>query len=84
MALEPDKLARVQAAKRLVATNATHPESWILLAKVALEAGLTGEARHQIEAAQGEGIRHRRLCLLLAEIEEQERGSYRSRPSGPA
>jgi HemY protein len=75
MALEPDKLARVQAAKRLVATNATHPESRILLAKVALEAGLTGEARHQIEAAQGEGIRHRRLCLLLAEIEEQERGT---------
>jgi HemY protein len=74
LALEPDKLARVRAAKRLVATNATHPESRILLAQVALDAGLTGEARHQINAAQGEGLRHRRLCLLLAEIEEQERG----------
>jgi HemY protein len=75
LALEPDKLARVRAAKRLAATNATHPESRILLAQVALDAGLTGEARHQIDAAQGEGLRHRRLCLLLAEIEEQERGS---------
>jgi HemY protein len=75
LALEPDKLARVRAAKRLVATNVMHPESRILLAQVALDAGLTGEARHQIEAAQGEGMRHRRLCLLLAEIEEQERGT---------
>ncbi len=74
LALEPDKLARVRAAKRLVATNATHLESRILLAQVALDAGLTGEARHQIDAAQGEGLRHRRLCLLLAEVEEQERG----------
>jgi HemY protein len=75
LALEPDKLARVRAAKRLVANNATHPESRILLAQVALDAGLTGEARHQIDAAQGEGLRHRRLCLLLAEVEEQERGN---------
>ncbi len=74
LALEPDKLARVRAAKRLVATNATHPESRILLTQVALDAGLTGEARHQIDAAQGEGLQRRRLCLLLAEIEEQERG----------
>jgi HemY protein len=75
LALEPDKLARVRAAKRIVATNATHPESRILLTQVALDAGLTGEARHQIDAARREGLRHRRLCLLLAEIEEQERGN---------
>jgi HemY protein len=74
LALEPDKLARAQAAKRLVANNPTHPESRLLLAVVALEAGLTGEARHQIEIAEREGMRQRRLCLLLAEIEEQERG----------
>jgi HemY protein len=42
---------------------------------MALDAGLTGEARHQVEAAQSEGLRQRRLCLLLAEIEEQERGT---------
>ncbi|HEY0182007.1 MAG TPA: heme biosynthesis HemY N-terminal domain-containing protein [Rhodopila sp.] len=74
LALEPDKLARVQAAKRLIAGNPAHPESRLLLARVALDAGLTGEARHQIELAESEGIKQRRLCLLLAEVEEQERG----------
>ena len=65
----------LQAAKRLVARNPTHPESRLLLAQVALDAGLTGEARHQIEsAAEPKGCHQRRLCLLLAEIEEQERG----------
>lgn len=74
LALEPDKLSRARAAKRLVAGNPTHPESRLLLARVALDAGLTGEARHQVEIAEKEGMRQRRLCLLLAEIEEQERG----------
>ena len=71
---EPDKLARARAAQRLVASNPTHPESRLLLAQVALDAGLTGEARNQIESAEAEGVRQRRLCLLLAEVEEQERG----------
>jgi HemY protein len=75
LALESDQLARARDAKRLVANNPTHIESRILLAQVALDAGLTGEARHQIEAAESEGLRQRRLCLLLAEIEEQERGN---------
>jgi len=74
LALEPSNLARAQAAKRLVAGNPNHPESRLLLARVALDAGLTGEARHQVEIAESEGIKQRRLCLLLAEIEEQERG----------
>ncbi len=74
LAVEPDKLARAQAARRLVAGNPAHPESRLLLAQVAFDAGLTGEARHQIEIAQTEGVKQRRLCLLLAEIEEQERG----------
>jgi HemY protein len=74
LAIEPDKLARAQAARRLVAGNPSHPESRLLLAQVALDAGLTGEARHQVEIAESEGVHQRRLCLLLAEIEEQERG----------
>jgi HemY protein len=74
LALEPDKLARARAAKLLIARNPTHLESRILLAQVALDAGLNGEARHQIEAAQADGNAQRRLCLLLAEVEEQERG----------
>jgi HemY protein len=75
LAVQPDELARARAAKRLAAGNPTHLESRILLAQVALDAGLTGEARHQIEAAEAEGRNRRRLCLLLAEVEEQERGS---------
>ena len=74
LALESDKLTRALAAKRLVAANPTHAESRLLLARVALDAGLTGEARHQLEVAESEGVKQRRLCLLLAEIEEQERG----------
>lgn len=69
-----DKLARAQAAKRLVGGNPTHPESRLLLAQVALDAGLTGEARHQLDLAANDGLRQRRLCLLRAEIEEQDRG----------
>ena len=74
LALEPTNLGRAQAAKRLVVSNPTHSESRLLLARVALDAGLTGEARHQVEIAESEGVRQRRLYLLIAEIEEQERG----------
>ena len=74
LALELDKLLRTQAAKRMVAGNPAHPESRLLLARVALDAGLTGEARHQVEVAEKDGVNQRRMCLLLAEIEEQERG----------
>ena len=72
---EPDELARVRAAQRLASRNPKHIESQILLAQVALNAGLTGEARRQIEAAESEGFHQRRLCLLLADVEEQERGN---------
>lgn len=78
LASEPDKFARVQAAKRLVAGNPTNPESRLLLAQVMFDAGLTGEARHQIEIAETEGAKQRRLYLLRAEIEEQERGDTES------
>jgi HemY protein len=71
---EPNQLARVQAAKRLVAGNPANVESRALLAKVSFDAGLTAEARQQIELAEAEGFMQRRLFLLLAEIEEQERG----------
>ena len=73
-ALEPltDPLERAQAAQRLTGANPQHPESRLLLARTALAAGLTGEARHQAEAAQAAGLRQRRLFLLLAEIAEAE------------
>jgi HemY protein len=76
MALAPhaDPLARVQEAKRLAQENPDHPETHLLLAQVSLAAGLIGEARHQAEAARAAGLNDRRLWMLLADIEETERG----------
>jgi HemY protein len=72
-----DPLARTQAAQRLTEANPTHAESRLVLARTALEAGLTGEARRHAEAAVAAGINQRRLWLLLAEIAEAEGGDQR-------
>ena len=69
-----DPLQRTQASQRLTDANPDHPESRLLLARTALEAGLTGEARRHAEAAAATGLNQRRLWLLLAEIEEAEGG----------
>ena len=45
LALVSDKLQRTQAAQRLTEANPEHAETRLLLARTALEAGLTGEAR---------------------------------------
>jgi HemY protein len=75
-ALKPvsDPLERAQAARRLTEANPDHIESRLLLARTALEAGLTGEARRHAESAVAMGVDQRRLWLLLAEIEEAEGG----------
>ena len=69
-----DLLARAQAAQHLAEANPEHVESRLLLARTALAAGLTGEARHQAILARDSGLNQRRLWLLLAEIEEAEGG----------
>jgi len=69
-----DGLGRMQGAQRLTEANPEHAESRLLLARTALEAGLTGEARRHAEAAAAAGVNQRRLWLLLAEIEEAEGG----------
>lgn len=68
-----DPLPRMQEAKRLAPENPTHAETHIMLARAALAAGLTGEARHQVEAAIDSGLNQRRAWLLLADIEEADR-----------
>jgi HemY protein len=75
-ALEPttDPLARAQAAKRIAQENPDHAESHLLLAQTSLAAGLNGEARYQAEAARAAGLEDRRLWMLLADVEEAERG----------
>jgi len=67
-------LARAQAAQRLSEANPNHPESKLLLARTALAAGLTGEARHQAMLLRDSGVNQRGLWLLLADIEEAEHG----------
>jgi HemY protein len=69
-----DPLPRTQAAQRLTGANPEHTESRLLLARTALDAGLTGEARRHAEAAAAAGLNQRRLWLLLADIEEAEGG----------
>ena len=67
-------LQQYQAAQRLTGANPEHVESRLLLARTALTAGLTGEARRQAEAARAAGLDQRRLWLLLAEIEGDSDG----------
>lgn len=74
--LEPitDPLARARAAQKLAATNPDHVESHFLLARTALGAGLTGEARHHLDILQRMGVNQRRVWLLRAETEEKAAG----------
>ena len=69
-----DPLVRVREAGRIAATNPEHPETHLMLARVSLHAGLTGEARHHLDAARAAGMNQRRLWVLLADLEAEERG----------
>ncbi len=65
-----DKLTRYKAAQALAKANPDHPDSHLLQATMALEAGLAGEARRHAEAARSAGLKQRRLWMLVAEIAE--------------
>jgi HemY protein len=73
-----EALARATAAQGLAAHNPNHPESRFLLARTALGAGLTGEARRHAESLRTAGIGWRRLWLLIAEIARAEAGGKES------
>jgi len=68
----PDKRARLQTGTDLVKGAPDHPESRLLLARLSLESGLTGEAHRHIEAARAAGLDQRRVHLLLADLAEAE------------
>lgn len=70
-------LARMPAAQKLTQANPEHTESRLLLARTALQAGLTGEGRRHAQAARAAGLNQRRLWLLLAEIDEAEGADQR-------
>ncbi|MBR0669543.1 heme biosynthesis HemY N-terminal domain-containing protein [Neoroseomonas soli] len=71
---EKDSLARVKAVEDLIHRNREHPESRLLMARTAIDAGLTGRARTELEALVGAGAADRRAYLMLAELEEVEHG----------
>jgi HemY protein len=66
-------LDRVKSFERLAAQNPTARESHVAVAEAALDAQLWGEARRHLERAV-EGAPTTRLCLLMARLEEAERG----------
>ncbi len=70
----PAPLARVKAVEDLIHRNAAHLESRLLMARVALDAGLTGRARAELEALVAAEAADRRAFLLLAALEEAEHG----------
>ena len=69
-----NRLERVKVAQRLAERNRSHVESHFLLARESLAAGLTGEARRHAEDARRAGLMQKRLWLLLADIEVEDRG----------
>jgi HemY protein len=69
-----EKLARMKAGEALVAGKPKHPESHLLLGRLALDAGLTGRARSELEALIATNLADRRAFLVLADLEEAEKG----------
>ena len=70
----PAPLARVKAVEDLTHRDPSHPEARLLMARVALAAGLTGRARSELDGLLGSGAADRRAYLLLAELERAEHG----------
>ena len=65
-----EPLPRLKAATELVREAKRHGESFLLLARLSLEAGLTGEAQRLGQAARAAGIAERRMFVLFADIAE--------------
>ncbi len=71
-----DKKSRLRVAEGLAQQNASHPESRLLVAQAALDAGMLPEARRQVDLARAAGSNQRRVWVLMADIADQEgRGS---------
>ncbi len=74
LAGEKDRLARVKSVEDLIHRNREHPESRLLMARAAIDAGLTGRARSELDALVASRTADRRGFLMLAELEEVEHG----------
>jgi HemY protein len=69
-----DPLARLKAAKRLATFRADHEESGIIVAEAALAAEIWGEARNSLRPLSNAPVPSRRVCKLMARLEESEHG----------
>jgi len=74
---DQDPLARVKRFQRLFSFRPDHRESHIALAEASLAARLWGEARKHLSAAGGNAPTAR-VCRLMAELEELEKGDMAS------
>jgi len=70
-----DALSKVKSAQRLATHRPNDPESRIAVAAAALEAGLWGEARTNLESLAGDDASPR-VCRLMAALEEGEHGDH--------
>jgi HemY protein len=75
LAGQDDPLVRVKSAEALVRRNPAHPESRLLLARTAIDAGLTGRARNALDSLMRDGKADRRAFLMQSELEEAEHGA---------
>ncbi|UPY37622.1 heme biosynthesis HemY N-terminal domain-containing protein [Sediminicoccus sp. KRV36] len=84
LALETDRIRRVRLVDELTRQTMAHPESRLLRARVALDAGLTGRARHELTLWRETGQADRRCYALLGEVERAEHGpdAAREREAG--
>lgn len=71
----PAKTERIAEGWRLVGSNPDHVESRLLLARLTLDDDRFDDARRHIEAAHAAGCNDKRLWMLLADLETDERGN---------
>lgn len=74
LADDADALARMKSAEVLVKASPRHAESRLLVGRAALEAGLTGRARQELDALVTSGQADRRAFLAMSDLEEAEHG----------
>ena len=73
-----DGIKKVKATEKLIRVNPDHPESFMALAGAALEARLWGQARVNLDAAMAKGVATRRLYMMQAQLEEEEKQDSQS------
>ncbi|MEI6159340.1 MAG: heme biosynthesis HemY N-terminal domain-containing protein [Roseococcus sp.] len=84
LGLDADRIRRLRLVDELTRQTLVHPESRLLRARVALDAGLTGRARHELTLWRETGQADRRCYALLSEVERAEHGpdAAREREAG--